>query len=50
MASGNEDPFAKAAFSLRQHVRTSVDGDHGPANVLPHGFDPDAAGRAVSVD
>lgn len=50
IASGNENPLAKAAFSLRQHVRTSVDDDHGPANVFPPEFDPDAAGSAVSVE
>lgn len=50
MASAGEDPREKAAFSLRQHVQTSADEAHGPANVYPARFDPDAADRAVSVD
>ena len=50
MASGGEDPLGKAEFSLRQHVKTSDDDGHGPANRYPPGFDPDAADRAVSVD
>lgn len=50
MASAGEDPWRKAAFSLRQHVQTSADEAHGPANVYPARFDPEAAESAVSVD
>lgn len=50
MASGGEDPVGKAEFSLRQHVKTSDDDGHGPANRYPARFDPDALDGAVSVD
>lgn len=50
IASGTETPYEKATFSLRQHVRTSDDGAHGPANTFPPGFDPDDVGKAVSID
>lgn len=44
-----EDPSEKAAFSLRQHVRTSAGEGHGPANRFPPGFDPTAVDGSVSV-
>ena len=50
MASGDEDPAGKAAFSLRQHVWTTEDDGHGGTNRYPPGFDPDAAGRATSIE
>lgn len=50
IASGTENPYEKAAFSLRQHVRTSEDDVHGPANAFPPGFDHDDAGKTVWTD
>lgn len=50
VASGDENPTQKAEFSLRQHVLSSDDPDHGSSNTYPGAFDPDAASEFVSIE